>query len=410
MSRLLKSAIPFLLFIGFATTLAAQPPKQPAEPGPPIPNDPVLDVNLKKTFLNLRIRRPICITNAGDGSNRLFIAEQQGVIHVLPNDPEVEETKVFLDMEREVHFNPRQNEEGFLGLAFHPDYKNNGHFYVYYTTRREANLSVISQFTVSKDDPDKADPASEVVLMTIPQPYWNHNGGAIEFGPDGYLYIGLGDGGSANDPHGNGQKLSTLLGSILRIDVDNQDPGLNYAIPKDNPFTESPFTRPEIYAYGIRNIWRLSFDRKTGALWAADVGQDLWEEINIVTKGGNYGWNKREGNHSFPPGSDNKSDQFIDPIFEYHHNVGKSITGGFVYRGKNVPELDGKYLYADYVTGKVWALDYDQENQKVKENYRIEAPENPPVIAFGEDEQGEVYMSGVFGDYGALYTFESKKD
>ncbi|MEX1042613.1 MAG: PQQ-dependent sugar dehydrogenase, partial [Pirellulaceae bacterium] len=300
MSRLLKSAISFLLLIGFAATLSAQPPKKPAEPGPPIPNDPVLDVNLKKTFLNLRIRRPICLTNAGDGSNRMFIAEQQGVIHVLPNDPEVEETKVFLDIEGEVHFNPRQNEEGFLGLAFHPDYKNKGHFYVYYTTRREPNLSVISRFTVSKDDPDKADPESEVVLMTIPQPYWNHNGGSIEFGPDGYLYIGLGDGGSANDPHGNGQKLSTLLGSVLRIDVDKQDSGKNYAIPADNPFTESPLTRPEIYAYGIRNIWRLTFDRKTGDLWAADVGQDLWEEINIVTKGGNYGWNKREGNHSFP--------------------------------------------------------------------------------------------------------------
>lgn len=395
----------FLLLAMFAAVVRAQ------ESAPVAFSETPLDsVEMVRTFKNLRIRRPLIITHAGDGSGRLFVAEQQGVIHIMPKDEaEGETTEVFLDIDKQVHFNPRQNEEGFLGFAFHPDYKSTGKFYVYYTTEKEPHLSVISEFSVSKDDPNKADPASEKVIMTIKQPFWNHNGGTIAFGPDGYLYIGLGDGGSGGDPEGNGQNLSSVLGSLLRIDVDHQADGKNYAIPADNPFVGVKGAQPEIYAYGLRNIWRFSFDSKTGVLWCGDVGQDVWEEINLIVKGGNYGWNKREGFHQFKNSGVDANDKMIEPIYEYDHNVGKSITGGVVYRGTAVPELVGKYLYADYVTGKVWALDYDLEAKKVKANYRIANPSNPPVVTFGEDESGDVIVSAIFGEYGTLYRFKSKK-
>lgn len=397
LSRLLCVAV---LTCGMIGPVLAQKPVE----GPPVPNDPVLPVKAKKTFTNLRIRRPVTITNAGDGSGRIFFAEQQGVILSVPNDPEVEETNVFLDIEDKVRFNPKQNEEGLLGLAFHPKFKENGEFFVYYTIKKGL-VSHVSRFKTMKDDPSKGDPNSEEVLLTIEQPYWNHNGGSIEFGPDGYLYIGLGDGGSGNDPHGNGQNLGTWLGSILRIDVDKKEDGKNYAIPTDNPFVDTEGAKPEIYAYGLRNVWRLTFDRKTGACWVGDVGQNIWEEIDIIKKGGNYGWNVREGLHPFSDQNAKPDAKYIDPIFEYHHNVGKSITSGYVYRGKKVPELEGKFLYADYVAGKIWALEYDYETGKAGQNYRIEEPSNPPVVCFGETEDGEVLMSAIFGDYGSIYEF-----
>jgi len=380
--------------------------KKALPPGPPIPDEPVLPVVLKKSFTNLRVRRPIVATHAGDGTDRLFLAEQQGVILVIPNDPEVEETQTFLDIEDQVRFNPKQNEEGLLGLAFHPKYKENGYFFVYYTDKAGL-LSRISRFQVSAEDPNKADPKSELVLMEIEQPFWNHNGGGIQFGPDGYLYIALGDGGNANDPHSNGQNLSTLLGSILRIDIDNQQDGKNYAIPADNPFVNQAGARPEIYAYGLRNVWGMAFDSKTGKLWIGDVGQNLWEEVNIIENGGNYGWNVREAKHPFGPEGKPASDQYIEPVYEYYHNHGKSITGGLVYRGKQVPQLAGKYLFADYVTGKVWALDYDNKSKQAGEVYRIEAPENPPVVGYGVDQHGEPIMIAIYGKFGTFYRFES---
>lgn len=375
------------------------------------PKDKPIAVEAERAFPNLRVRRPVIITNAGDGSDRLFIVTQQGIIHWIPNDQGVKKTNTFLDIEDRVVYKDKQNEEGLLGMAFHPEYKENGEFFLYYTTADAPHTSVISRFRVSKDDPNKAEPDSEQEIMRIKQPFWNHNGGTIKFGPDGYLYVGLGDGGSANDPHGNGQNLKTLLGSILRIDVDRKDAGKNYAIPKDNPFVGDANARDEIWAYGLRNVWRLSFDQKTGVLWAADVGQDLWEEINIIRRGGNYGWSLREAKHPFGENGSGPRDDLIDPIWEYHHKIGKSITGGYVYRGKNVPELSGKYLYADYVTGRLWALDYDLEKNKVVANYTIAQDESCPVekipvMTFGEDEQGEIY----FGDsFGFLYRFRSAK-
>ncbi len=336
-------------------------------------------------------QRPIALTHAGDGTNRIFLATQHGVIHVFPNDPKAKATEVFLDIEKKVVYVDKQNEEGLLGMAFHPNYKKNGEFFVFYTIQGVKQVNVLSRFKVSKDNPNKADPASEEVLLRITRPYWNHDGGTICFGPDGYLYVAVGDGGAANDPHKNGQNLKTILGNILRIDVDRKDPGKAYAIPKDNPFVGKADALPEIYAYGFRNVWRMGFDRKTGQLWAGDVGQNLYEEINIVTKGGNYGWSIREGLHPFSDDGVGPRKDLIEPIWEYHHDVGKSITGGFVYRGKALPDLVGMYVYADYITGQIWALKYDEAQKRVTANRRIQGASNI-ILSFGDDENGEIYF------------------
>jgi glucose/arabinose dehydrogenase len=334
--------------------------------------------------------RLITLTHAGDGSNRLFVAQQQGAIHVFPNDPaQAKQTKVFLDLTDRVKYFDNSNEEGFLGLAFPPNYKQSGEFFVFYTPKGGTMRNIVSRFRVSKDDPNRADPASEEILLTFEKPYWNHDGGTVCFGPDGMLYVFHGDGGSGGDPQDNGQSLKTLLGKILRIDVAKKDANLPYAIPADNPFVGKEGARGEIWAYGFRNVWRMGFDRKTGELWAADVGQNLYEEINVVTKGGNYGWNRRESFHPFGARGVGNNKDMIDPIWEYHHDVGKSITGGTVYRGSKAPELDGHYIYGDYVSGRVWALKYD--GGRVTANRPVKWT-GAPVYSFGEDERGEQYL------------------
>jgi glucose/arabinose dehydrogenase len=349
--------------------------------------------------------RPLLVSGAGDGTNRIFCGSEYGAVFVWPNRPDANEMKTFLDIRKRVQYSDAQNEEGFLGLAFHPKYKENGQFFVYYSqkpTREDPHVTVVSRFHVSKDDPNKADPNSEEILLRIKHPYWNHKGGTIVFGPDGYLYVGLGDGGARDDPHGNGQNLGTLLGSILRIDVDHKDPGLHYAIPKDNPFVGRSGARGEIWSYGIRNAWRIAFDRETGDLWAGDVGQDTWEEIDIIERGGNYGWNLREGRHPLVPKADPQQKgspprpDLIEPLWEYHHDIGKSITGGSVYRGKGVPELEGAYLYGDYVTGQIWALWYDKAKKQVTANREI-LKKGLPLMSFGEDDNGEMYLMSVEG-------------
>lgn len=401
-----------LLFISTAQPLIAAESDVIQEP---------LPVKATRAFENLIFERPIVITHANDGSNRVFVAEQDGIVKVFPNDPEVEEADVFLDIDERCRYRDNQNEEGLLGFAFHPEFQTNGQVFVYYTTSSEDHTSFVSKFTLSKDDKNVVDPDSEEVLMKIEQPFWNHNGGTIAFGPDGFLYIGLGDGGSANDPNGNGQNLTTVLGSIMRIDVNNTSEGLKYAIPEDNPFINKTIkarrgkklkARPEIYAYGLRNVWRMSFDRETGTLWAADVGQNLWEEVNIIAKGGNYGWNIREATHWFrPDGRDTSMENLIDPVWEYHHDIGKSITGGSVYRGSKVPALVGKYVYGDYVTGLIWALEHD--GARTVANYSLTGITSPdgenvklPIMTFGEDQGGEIYFGTTFGQ---LYTFEATK-
>lgn len=393
---------------------AAEPDTSPL-PLEVVPAFPNLEVTGWEFEQNGKIApiRPILLTNAGDGSNRLFVPTEQGTIHVFDNKPDAKATRIFMDLSSKVSYKDNENEEGFLGMAFHPKFKQNGHFFVYYTTKDAPHTSVISRFTANADR-TQADPKSEVEIMRIPQPFWNHNGGTLCFGPDGYLYIGLGDGGAGNDPLNHAQNLQTWLGSILRIDVDKKDGPRNYAIPADNPFigrvaNKQLIAQPEIYAYGLRNVWRMSFDRETGDFWVADVGQNLWEEINIVTKGGNYGWNLREGLHPFAPNGEGEHPTLIDPIWEYHHDIGKSITGGHVYRGKALPELTGHYLYADYVSGLIWALKYDKAAKKVVANRTIPITEKLPIISFGEDEAGEVYFTVVSPKGNGIYKFQRAK-
>jgi glucose/arabinose dehydrogenase len=350
--------------------------------------------------------RPMVITHADDGSNRLFVATQRGAIHVFPNTPDTRRTQMFLDLSSKVSDWNSANEEGLLGMALHPKFADNGRFYVYYSARTRPRMSIVSEFRVATDDPNRADVESERIVMRIPQPYPNHNGGSIAFGPDGFLYIALGDGGGRNDPLANGQNLSTWMGSILRIDIDRRDTGRGYGIPRDNPFTARAAARPEIFAYGLRNVWRMSFDRQTGHLWAGDVGQDLWEEINLIQAGGNYGWSIREAVYEFGNAPAMHRDETMAPIWEYDHQVGKSITGGLVYRGKKIPQLAGRYVYADFVTGKVWALKYDYQQEQVVSNMAI-TTDRMPVLAFGDDEAGEIYLTIESVD-GRFYRLQKK--
>lgn len=352
--------------------------------------------------------RSIFLTNAGDGSHRNFVIEQHGVIYSFPNNPSTTEAIVFLDLRDRVRYHDNMNEEGLLGLAFHPNFKVNGEFFVFYTTTKAKLTNIVSRFRVRKDDPSRADRDSEEELMRFNKPFWNHDGGTLCFGPDGFLYLTHGDGGAANDPHDNGQNLNSLLGKVLRIDVDRKDPGNAYAIPKDNPFVGRTDARAEIWAYGLRNIWRMAFDRPTGRLWAADVGQDLYEEIDIITKGGNYGWNRREGWHPFGKKGKGPGPEFIEPIWEYHHSIGKSITGGLVYRGTRLPDLNGHYVYGDYVSAKIWALKYDESNKRVAANRPIK-DRNLPIVSFGEDERGDIYLLTTSTSGQGIYRFERDK-
>ncbi len=351
-----------------------------------------INVEVVEAFPNLEFAQPTDIRNAGDGSNRLFVCDKSGLLYVFENDPEVSERSTFLDLRDRV---VTTSEMGLLGLAFHPNYEENGYFYVNYNIRRGGTLyTVISRFTVDDEDANRADVESELVLMEFVQPFANHDGGQLAFGPDdGYLYIAVGDGGSGGDPLNSGQDLRSILGSILRIDVDNPDDGKNYGIPETNPFAGNSHYAQEIYAWGLRNPWRFSFDPPTGRLWAADVGQNMWEEIDIIEKGGNYGWRVTEGWHCFEPSSNCDSIGLIGPVWEYSHNVGVSITGGYVYRGSGVPDLEGMYIYGDFGSGHIWALDYQTDDDVT--NIEL-ANTNLAIATFGVDESNELYI-GVFG-------------
>lgn len=336
----------------------------------------------------LQSMRLVELTFAPEQPDRLYAVSQTGEIWTFENRRDVTESTLFLDLHDTVmqHENRGANEQGLLGLAMHPRFAKNGRFYTYHS-RADNSAAVITQWQCSAENPLVADPESGTELLTIEQPYGNHNGGSIAFGPDGFLYAGVGDGGSANDPHGNGQNTSVLLGSILRIDVDRQQNGLPYGIPEDNPLVNVENARPEIFAWGLRNPWKIAFDPASGALWTADVGQDLWEEINVIQKGGNYGWSIREGWHPF--GSESSAASLIDPVWEYDHQQGKSITGGKVYRGEQIPSLQGKYVYADYVSGTMWALTYDPSNDVAATNELL-LPNAGPVLSFAQDDSGEI--------------------
>lgn len=361
-------------------------------------------IRLARVFREMTFERPILLTHAGDGSGRIFIVEQRGTIKVFDPKNQGTDAATFLDIRSKVFRG--HNEEGLLALAFHPKYEENGEFFVYYSAR-DPRRGVVSRFTVKTDNPNEADAASEEVIMDVAQPWGNHNGCMLAFGPDGYLYISLGDGGAANDPQNNAQDLSNLLGTILRIDIDREDEGKKYAVPTDNPFVNREGARGEIWAYGLRNVWRMSFDRETGDLWAGDVGQNRWEEIDLITKGGNYGWRIREGSHPFRP-EETSEDPLIDPIVEYTRREGISITGGYVYRGAAQNTLKGIYFYGDYASGRIWGLRYEKgeilaHGEVLKSNTR------PVIASFGEDEDGELYICAferVDGGGGIIYRIE----
>lgn len=392
----------YALFLTACVSTATPPPPTPipatatpvtevtsTDPAPPLPateNPTVLPTPPEATtFPNPEayiwqtvvsgLERPVDLQHASDGSGRLFIIEKVGRIRIMEEGGLVDFP--FLDISDRV--GSSGNEQGLLGLAFHPGYTENGYFFINYTDK--GGDTVIARFRVTPD-PDFADPTSEAILLQVRQPYGNHNGGALAFGPDGYLYAGLGDGGSAGDPQGNGQKLDTLLGKILRLDVDSAKP---YAIPSDNPFGN------EIWAYGLRNPWRMSFDSLTGDLYIGDVGQGEWEEIDFVSMGAsggiNFGWDYFEGTHPYE-GNPPQNAQFVPPIVEYNHSQGNcSVTGGYVYRGV-MPEWNGIYLYGDYCSGNVWGLIRSGEGWQTQVLFDAEGR----ITSFGQDESGEVYL------------------
>jgi glucose/arabinose dehydrogenase len=395
-----------------------------------LPAQSLPKIQMLPLFPKLELKRTLWLSEAPDGSGRLFIVQQEGRILIVRKGTDGSQSKEFLNIVDRKPF--VDNEEGLLSIAFHPGFKTNSLFYIYYNQQNAQKeslyprRSVISEFRVSAADRDKADLQSERILLEVPQPFGNHKGGQVSFGPDGYLYIALGDGGSGYDPFGNGQNTATLLAKILRIDVNTrseiqigpQKRTLAYGIPADNPFVGEPEmsglgARKEIWAYGLRNVWRYSWDRQTGELYAGDVGQDLWEEVDLIVKGGNYGWSVREASHHFKPGP--VSAQYNEPILEYPHRpdllpqcrfpkhaTGLCVVGGYVYHGKKYPALQGIYLYGDYNMGTVFGLRY-KEGSVAEYGTLLQQPKN--ISSFAEDEDGELYIlaldAGIFAVAGA---------
>jgi len=358
-----------------SAAVAAQPAELCRDPGADTPIPDVRLVQAGRGFDD-----PVFVT--GDRQGGLLVVEQDGVVRRLDSE-RGRPGEVFLDLRDRV---VSGGERGLLGLAFHPDYPDDGRLFVNYTTPEGGLTTRISELRASPGE--GADPGSERVVLAFAQPYTNHNGGMVLFGPDdGYLYIGTGDGGAANDPQNAGQRLDTLLGKMLRIDVDRGEP---YGIPPDNPFVERAGARPEIYAYGLRNPWRFSIDPPTGRLYAGDVGQNAREEIDVVERGGNYGWRIMEGTLC-TPGVSRDCDQtgLTLPIAEYTHDQGYSVTGGYVYRGTGFPALCGVYFYGDYGSGRLWGLRYDGETVT---RQRLITDTGARIASFGRDDAGELYL------------------
>ncbi len=352
---------------------------------------------VKLQLVTDQVQSPVCMAVPGDGSNRQFVLQKEGRVWIIQHGKLLSEP--FIDVSADmVKVNPAYDERGLLGMAFHPRFKHNGKFYLYFSAPvanpvkgKVNHKSVVAEYQVTKSSGNIASASTKRVILEFDQPESNHNGGDIIFGRDGMLYIASGDGGGGGDRHGtigNGQDLTNLLGKILRIDVD----GSPYRIPADNPFVKTAGARGEIWAYGLRNPWRISFDKTTGRLFAGDVGQNKYEEVDIVTKGGNYGWRIMEGYHEFnvPEGADKS--KLIEPIHEYDHSDGISIAGGYVYRGKALPALTGKYIFGDY-NGKTWTL--TQQGQKWTRQdlqFANKPAGNLQLLSFGQDEAGEVYL------------------
>jgi glucose/arabinose dehydrogenase len=374
-----------LCIISLGLGLVERVESQGVEPGPPaIEQTPAIELT---PIVTDGLRNPLYVTHAGDDSGRLFVVEQPGRIRIVENGRLLETP--FLEISSRVRSG---GERGLLGLAFHPDYRRNGRFIINYN-RDSDGATVLAEYHVS-DNRNLAG-QDEKLLMVVPQPYANHNGGMVAFGPDGFLYIARGDGGAGGDPGNRGQNREELLGKILRIDVDQGTP---YAIPVDNPFAAGG-GRPEIFAYGLRNPWRFSFDRKTGELWAADVGQDDWEEVDVVRRGANYGWRIMEGNHCFSPSVGCLTTGLTPPVAEYRNQRPRcSVTGGYVYRGTRIPGLVGIYVYGDYCSGEVFGLSsVIQGAPGVSNTPQVLLSTGLKISSFGEDQDGELYVVGHAG-------------
>ncbi len=354
-------------------------------------------LQLVNAFPHLTFTQPVFLTHSNDGTNRIFVIQKNGLIKVFPNDSSVTSATTFLDLSSRIITAGGSSEQGLLGIAFHPNYANNGYFYVDYTQAVTGHV-VVARYHVNPSNPNQGDFNSEVQLLNVYHPYANHNGGILFFGLDGYLYIGWGDGGSAGDPGNRAQNVDSLLGKILRIDVDTTMGGLNYGIPPTNPFAGGG-GRPEIFTWGMRNPWRVSQDPMTGQIWCGDVGQDLYEEIDLIENGRNYGWRIMEGLHCYNPPSGCNTTGLTLPAKEYGHINGRcAITGGFVYRGSHRPELVGRYIYADYCTGEIWK--FRQAGPLTEDSLLLSA--GTQVLSFGTDQNNELY---VLGDNGIIYCF-----
>jgi len=327
---------------------------------------------------------PVDIQFPNDASNRMFVVQQAGSIRIFANGSLM--STPFLDITAKVSSG---GEMGLLGLAFHPQFTQNHFFYVHYDRTVAGQIqSVIAEYHVSTGDMNVADPNSERILLTVDQPFSNHKGGQIVFGPDGFLYIGFGDGGSGGDPMGNGQNLQTMLGKMLRIDVNSQSGGKQYAIPPTNPFANSGGL-PEIFAYGLRNPWRFSFERGGTRLFVGDVGQDAFEEVDILESGKNYGWNVMEGLHCYNPSSGCSMTGLTMPILEYPHSDGEAVMGGFVYKGAAISGLSGAYVFGDYISGTIWKLVESPPGTWTRSTL-LSTGRNPS--SFGQDTAGELYV------------------
>ena len=360
-------------------------------------------IMLENAYPLLTFEYPVFYTYANDGSNRVYVVQQTGKIIVMQNDSNVSTSSTFLDVSERI---VSGGEQGLLGLSFHPNYSSKRFFYIYYTKAGTGDI-VIARFTRNVSNPLIADSNSQQIVLTYPHPtYTNHNGGCLMFGQDGYLYTGVGDGGSGGDPNNNGQNTNVLLGKILRLDINNLSGGNNYGIPPTNPFAGGG-GRPEIYTYGMRNPWRFSQDPVTGIIYIGDVGQDTWEEVDIMQNGGNYGWRIMEGDHCYNPPSNCDSTGLIMPIKNYSHSGnGCSITGGYVYRGTRVPSLVGSYLYGDYCSCNIWRLVYAGG---VVTNDEMVVPAALPansMSSFGVDQNNELYICKVSLP-GAIYRFKN---
>ena len=351
---------------------------------------PPPSVTLEDAFPSLSFNQPLLLLQPPADSSTWFVVERTGVVRTFANDPGVGTSTVFVDLSGSIDSGP--GEAGLLGMAFHPDYANNRQVYLSFTVTGAPLISRIDRFT-SNDGGLTLDPATQTSILSLNQDFGNHNGGNLAFGPDGYLYIGFGDGGSGGDPNNRGQTTNNLLGTIIRIDVDS---GVPYAIPADNPFAGNPpcpqgsgaAACPEIFAFGLRNPWRWSFDSATGDLFVGDVGQSSFEEIDRVTSGNNYGWNIREGANCFNANACVTAG-LIDPIHEYGRSEGTSVTGGYVYRGTNIPSLTGFYVFADFTTGRIWSIDSAAQNL-VDSDLLIDSSLN--IASFGQANSGELYV------------------